>query len=235
MRGAAPRKGAEWPGMSIAAPNPSPASRHQSLGEEIANSVSQGVGLLAAMVATPFLIASAVARGDAAFIVGACVFALSMVALYGASMVYHALPRNRAKQVAQLLDHGAIFLLIAGTYTPFTLGVLRGAWGWTLFGLVWALAVTGVVLKAMNRITHPHLSTGLYLLMGWLVVIAIKPLMASMPTAGLAWLVMGGLAYTAGVVFFVADARWRYGHFVWHLFVMAGTTCHFVAVYAYAA
>ena len=125
--------------MSIAAPNPSPASRHQSLGEEIANSVSHGVGLLAAMVATPFLIASAVARGDAAFIVGACVFALSMVALYGASMVYRALPRNRAKQVAQLLDHGAIFLLIAGTYTPFTLGVLRGAWGWTLFGLVWAL------------------------------------------------------------------------------------------------
>jgi hypothetical protein len=108
--------------MSIAAPNPSPAPRHQSLGEEIANSVSHGVGLLAALVATPFLIASAVARGDAAFIAGACVFALSMVALYGASMVYHALPRNRAKQVAQLLDHGAIFLLIAGTYTPFTLG-----------------------------------------------------------------------------------------------------------------
>ena len=187
------------------------------------------------MVATPFLIASAVARGDAAFIVGACVFALSMVALYGASMVYRALPRNRAKQVAQLLDHGAIFLLIAGTYTPFTLGVLRGAWGWTLFGLVWALAVTGVVLKATNRISHSHLSTGLYLLMGWLVVIAIKPLMASMPAAGMAWLVAGGLAYTGGVVFFAADTRWRYGHFVWHLFVMAGTTCHFVAVYAYAA
>jgi len=215
--------------------HPTSPPRHQSLGEEIANSVSHGVGLLAALVATPFLIASAVARGDAAFIAGACVFALSMVLLYGASMVYHALPRNRAKQVAQLLDHGAIFLLIAGTYTPFTLGVLRGAWGWTLFGLVWGLAVIGVVLKAMNRITHPHLSTGLYLLMGWLVVIAIKPLMASLPTVGLAWLVAGGLAYTGGVVFFAADGRWRYAHFVWHLFVMAGTACHFVAVYAYAA
>jgi len=212
-----------------------PATRHQSLGEEIANSISHGVGLLAAIVATPFLIASAVQHGDVAFIVGASVFALSVLLLYGASMVYHALPRNRAKQVAQLLDHGAIFLLIAGTYTPFTLGVLRGAWGWTLFGLVWGLAVIGVTLKVMNRIKHPHLSTGLYLLMGWLVVIAVKPLMDSMPAAGLAWLVAGGLAYTGGVVFFAADSRWRYGHFVWHLFVMAGTACHFVAVYAYAA
>ncbi len=212
-----------------------PAARHQSLGEEIANSVSHGVGLLAAIVATPFLIASALRHGDTAFLIGASVFALSVVLLYGASMVYHALPRNRAKQVARLLDHGAIFLLIAGTYTPFTLGVLRGAWGWTLFGLVWGLAVIGVTLKVMNRIRHPHLSTGLYLLMGWLVVIAIKPLMDSLPAAGLAWLVAGGVAYTLGVVFFAADARWRYGHFVWHLFVIAGITCHFVAVYAYAA
>jgi len=221
--------------MSSVSPNTPLSSRHQSLGEEIANSISHGLGLLAAIVATPFLIASALKRGDTAFLVGASVFALSVMLLYGASMVYHALPRNRAKQVAQLLDHGAIFLLIAGTYTPFTLGVLRGAWGWTLFGLVWGLAVIGVVLKVLNRITHPHLSTGLYLLMGWLVVIAIKPLMDSMPVAGMAWLVAGGLAYTAGVVFFAADSRWRYGHFVWHLFVMAGTACHFVAVYAYAA
>ncbi len=211
------------------------AERPQSLGEEIANSVSHGMGLLAAVVAAPFLIWSAVERGDAAFIAGASVFALTVVLLYGASMMYHALPRNRAKQLFKLLDHGAIFLLIAGTYTPFTLGVLRGAWGWTLFGLVWGLAVIGVVLKSLNRITHPHLSTGLYLLMGWLVLLAIKPLVASVPAAGLAWLVAGGMAYTAGVVFFAADSRWRYGHFVWHLFVLAGTSCHFVAVYAYAA
>lgn len=209
--------------------------RHQSLGEEIANAISHGVGLLAALVAAPFLIVSAVRRGDTAFMVGACVFALTVVLLYAASMIYHALPRNRAKRVFQILDHGAIFLLIAGTYTPFTLGVLRGAWGWTLFGLVWGLAVIGVVLKATNRMSLPYLSTGLYLLMGWLVVVAIKPLLAHVPTAGLAWLVAGGLAYTGGVVFFAADSRWRYGHFIWHLFVMAGTTCHFVAVYGYAA
>jgi hemolysin III len=221
--------------MSYVPPHAGRVTRQQSLGEEIANSISHGVGLLAAIVATPFLIGSALQRGDTAFFIGASVFALSVLLLYGASMVYHALPRNRAKQVAQLLDHGAIFLLIAGTYTPFTLGVLRGAWGWTLFGLVWGLAVIGVTLKVMNRITHPHLSTGLYLLMGWLVVIAIKPLIDSMPAVGLAWLVAGGLAYTGGVVFFAADSRWRYGHFVWHLFVMAGTACHFVAVYAYAA
>jgi hemolysin III len=209
--------------------------RHQSLGEEIANSVSHGVALLLAVIGTPFLVMSAVRQSDAAFIVGASVFALTMVLLYGASMVYHALPRNRAKRVFKVLDHGAIYLLIAGTYTPFTLGVLRGAWGWTLFGLIWGLAVAGVVLKSMNRMSHQHLSTGLYLLMGWLVLIAIKPLVANVPTAGLWWLVAGGLAYTAGVVFYATDSRWRYGHFVWHLFVMAGTACHFVAVYGYAA
>ena len=208
--------------------------RPQSLGEEIANSVSHGVALLLAVIGTPFLVMSAVRQADAAFIVGASVFALTMVLLYGASMVYHALPRNRAKRVFKVLDHGAIYLLIAGTYTPFTLGVLRGAWGWTLFGLIWGLAVAGVVLKSMNRMSHPHLSTGLYLLMGWLVLIAIKPLVANVPTAGLWWLVAGGLAYTAGVVFYATDSRWRYGHFVWHLFVMAGTACHFVAVYGYA-
>ena len=112
--------------------------------------------------------------------------------------------------------------------------MLRGAWGWTLFGLVWGLAAIGVTLKALNRMSHPHISTGLYLLMGWLVLIAIKPLAASVPTAGLWWLVAGGVAYTAGVVFYATDSRWRYGHFVWHLFVMAGTACHFVAVYGYA-
>ena len=211
------------------------AERHQSLGEEIANSVSHGVGLLLAVIGAPFLVVSAVRQSDAAFIVGASVFALSMVLLYGASMLYHALPHNRtAKKVFKVLDHGAIYLLIAGTYTPFTLGVLRGAWGWTLFGLVWGLAAIGVTLKALNRMSHPHISTGLYLLMGWLVLIAIKPLAASVPTAGLWWLVAGGVAYTAGVVFYATDSRWRYGHFVWHLFVMAGTACHFVAVYGYA-
>lgn len=213
----------------------SASRRAQSREEEIANSLSHGVGLVAALVATPFLIEHAVRRGDAGFIVGASVFAATMVLLYLASTLYHALPAGRAKRVFRVIEHSAIFLLIAGTYTPFTLGVLRGAWGWTLFGLVWGLAVVGVTLKAVNRLTHPILTTSLYLLMGWLVVIAAQPLSERVPAAGLSWLVAGGLAYTIGVVFFALDSRLRYGHFIWHLFVMVGTASHYFAVLGYAA
>ena len=208
--------------------------RPQSPGEEIANSVSHGVGLVAALVAVPILIDAAVRRGGAAGIVGASVFAGTMVLLYLTSTLYHALPRNKAKRVFQVLDHGAIFLLIAGTYTPFTLGVLRGGWGWTLFGLVWGLAVLDIVLKTVGSVRIPWLSTCLYLGMGWLVLIAIRPLWLRMPLSGLAWLVAGGLAYTAGVAFFAAE-RLRYSHFIWHLFVLTGTCCHFFAVLWYAA
>jgi hemolysin III len=209
-------------------------NRSQSLGEEIANSVSHGVGFLAAVAAVPVLVVHAVRRGGAADIVGACVFGATMVLLYLTSTLYHALARNQAKRVFQVLDHGAIFLLIAGTYTPFTLGVLYGAWGWTLLGLVWGLAVAGVLLKAVGGIRYPVLSTCLYLGMGWLVVIAIRPLWLQVPLAGLAWLLAGGLAYTAGVAFYAAE-RIRYSHFVWHLFVLTGTACHFLAVLWYAA
>ena len=209
--------------------------RPQTLGEEIANSISHGVGLLLALIGAPFLVASAVRHEDATYVAAVIVFAVTMLLLYGASMLYHALPRNRAKRVFKVLDHGAIYLLIAGIYTPFTLGALRGVWGWTLVGLIWGMAIFGVVLKSMNRMSHPHLSTGLYLAMGWLVLIAIKPLMAHVPATGLWWLVAGGVAYTAGVVFYATDSRWRYAHFVWHLFVLAGTVCHFFAVYGYAA
>ena len=208
--------------------------RPQSPGEEIANSVSHGVGLVAALVAVPILIVAAVRRGGAAGIVGASVFAGTMVLLYLASTLYHALPRNKAKRLFKVLDHGAIFLLIAGTYTPFTLGVLRGGWGWTLFGLVWSLAVLGIVLKTVGGVRIPWLSNCLYLGMGWLVLIAIQPLWLRMPLSGLAWLVAGGLAYTAGVAFFAAE-RLRYSHFIWHLFVLTGTCCHFFAVLWYAA
>jgi hemolysin III len=211
------------------------SKRVQSRGEEFANSISHGFGLIAAVVATPFLIRHAVRHGDAWFVVGASIFATTMVLLYLASTLYHALPVGRAKRVFRVIEHSAIFLLIAGTYTPFTLGVLRGAWGWTLFGLVWSIALAGLTLKALNRMSHPILSTGLYLLMGWLIVIAAHPLSDRMPTSGLLWLVAGGLAYTAGVVFFAFDSRLRYGHFIWHLFVMAGTACHYFAVLWYAA
>jgi len=211
-----------------------PHERAQSLGEEIANSVSHGVGLLAAIGAAVVLVHSAAQQDGTARIVGASVFAASMVLLYLTSTLYHALPRNRAKRVFQILDHTAIFLMIAGTYTPFTLGVLRGTWGWTLFGLVWGLAVAGVVLIAVGGVRYPKLTTSLYLAIGWLILIAVKPLWQRMPSEGLFWLSAGGITYTVGVAFYAAN-RVRYCHFVWHLFVMAGSACHFVAVLRFAA
>ncbi len=207
--------------------------RAQSVGEEIANSISHGVGFLAALIALPVLVVGAVQHGPAA-IVGAAVFATTLVLLYLTSTLYHALAPNRAKRVLRILDHGAIYLLIAGTYTPFTLGVLRGAWGWTLFALIWTLALAGIVLKSIGGVRHPRLSTGLYLAMGWLIVVAAKPMWHAMPGWGLFWLVMGGLAYTAGVGFYAAS-RIRYAHFVWHLFVLAGSACHAIAVLRFAA
>lgn len=209
--------------------------REQSRAEEIANSFSHGIGLVAALAGTPFLTVHAVRHGDAGFIVGTSVFSVTMIFLYLASTLYHALPMGKAKGVFRVIEHSAIFLLIAGTYTPFTLGVLRGAWGWTLFGVVWGLAVVGVALKAFNRVSHPILSTGLYLLMGWVIVIAVDPLFARVPPSGLLWLLAGGLSYTAGVIFFAIDSRLKYGHLIWHLFVIAGTACHFFAVLWYAA
>lgn len=210
------------------------AERPQSVGEEIANSISHGVALLGALVVVPLLLISSVERGGAARIVGASVFGATTVLLYLASTLYHALPKSRAKRVFRLLDHGAIFLLIAGTYTPFTLGVLRGTWGWTLFGLAWGLAVGGIVMKSVVRSEHPKISTAFYLLMGWMALIAVKPFWLGVPPWGLFWIAAGGLAYTVGVAFFIAD-RIRFGHLVWHLFVIAGTTCHFIAVLWYAA
>jgi len=208
--------------------------RTQTLGEEIANSVSHGVGLLAAIAAAPVLVLSAVQHGGAPRIVGASVFAATMVLLYLTSTLYHALPRNRAKRVFQVLDHAAIFLMIAGTYTPITLGVLRGTWGWTLFGLVWSLAIAGVALTAGGGVRYPKLTTSLYLAMGWLILIAVKPLWLRMPSEGLLWLLAGGIAYTVGVVFYAAK-RVRYSHFIWHLFVITGTSCHYIAVLRFAS
>jgi hemolysin III len=210
------------------------SERPQSLGEEIANSVSHGIALLAAIVAVPFLLSS-IRHLGIANVVGASVFAASMVFLYLVSTLYHALPAGRAKRIFLKLDHGAIYVFIAGSYTPFTLGVLGGPWGWTLFGLVWSLAVLGVTLKSIGGLSRPWLSTGLYLVMGWLVLIAFVPLVERVPKAGLALLVAGGLAYTLGVVFFMLDSRLRYAHAVWHSFVVAGTGCHFTAVMGYAA
>jgi len=209
-------------------------ARPQSLGEEIANSVSHGLGLTGALVAGPVLIMTAARHGGTSRIVGASVYAATLVFLYAASTLYHALPRNRAKLVFRILDHGGVYLLIAGTYTPFTLGLLRGPWGWTLFGLVWTLAAVGITLTSVAGVRHPRISTGVYLGMGWLIVVAIRPLWLHVPLPGLLWLAAGGLAYTGGVAFFAAD-RLPYGHFVWHLLVLVGSTCHFIAILRYAA
>ena len=207
--------------------------REQSIGEEIANSVSHGIGFLAAVAVSPVLVFSAVQHGNTAGIVGASIFAFTMMLLYITSTLYHSLTKNKAKRVFRILDHGAIFLLIAGTYTPFTLGVLRGALGWTLFGLVWGIAVVGIVLKSVGGIKWEKLSTILYLAMGWLIIIAVKPLWLNMPSWGLFWLLAGGAAYTFGIGFYAAR-QIRYAHFIWHLFVIAGTACHFIAILKYA-
>lgn len=208
--------------------------RAQSKQEEVANSVSHGIGLAGAFMGAAYLILHAVEQGTAAYIVGVAVFSGTSVLLYLASMLYHLSPAGRSKHMFRVIEHSAIFLLIAGTYTPFTLGVLHGAWGWTLFGIIWGLAVVGVVLKVIYQATRPWLFTILYLLMGWVIVIAAEPMLARIPTAGLLWLVAGGLAYTVGVIFFAADSRLNYGHLIWHLFVMAGTTCHYFAILWYA-
>ncbi|HEX5801589.1 MAG TPA: hemolysin III family protein [Azospira sp.] len=209
--------------------------RRQSRAEEMANSMSHGAGFAAALVGAPFLVIQAQQRGQAGFLVGTIVFAVAMVFLYLSSTLYHAMPAGRAKRVFRLIDHAAIFLLIAGTYTPFTLGVLSGGWGWSLLAIVWSLAILGIALKAFDRASNPFFSTGLYLLMGWVVVLALDPLLARMPPAGLYLLLAGGLSYTAGVAFFATDSRLRYGHFIWHLFVLMGTVCHYFAVLWYAA
>ena len=207
--------------------------RKQSRGEEVANSISHGVGAVAAIAGAVILMVMTVRRGSVSQIVGSGVFATTMVLVYLTSTLYHSMTREKAKRVFRVLDHSAIFLLIAGTYTPFTLGVLRGPWGWSLLAVVWGLAILGIVLTAISGIRYPTLSTAIYVAMGWLFVVGVKPLWTNMEPWGMVWLLAGGVAYTGGVAFFAAD-RIRYGHLVWHLFVIAGTTCHYIAVLQYA-
>jgi hemolysin III len=209
--------------------------RQQSLGEEIANSITHGVALLASITAVPVLVITAVRRHDPWQVAGGAVFGATLVLLYLASTLYHALPVGTAKRVFRVLDHSAIYLLIAGTYTPFTLGALRGPWGWSLLGIIWTLALLGILAKSTMGFRFPRLSTVLYAAMGWLVLIAIRPLVTHVSPAGLAWLFAGGVCYTAGIAFYATDKRLRYGHALWHLFVVAGSACHVVAVLWYAA
>ena len=202
----------------------------QSPSEELANSISHGIGFVAALIGTPILLFAALKGGSPGFFIGAIVFTVTTLLLYFGSMLYHAWPQTRGKSLLQVLDHSAIFWLIAGTYTPFALGPLHGVWGWTILGLIWAFAVFGTLLKATRGTTrHRKLAMCLYLGMGWSALIAIRPLTLAVPVSALLWLLAGGVAYTAGVLFFV-NKRLRYGHFVWHLFVLAGWSCHFAAI-----
>ena len=210
-------------------------SRHQTRAEEAANSLSHGLALIVGVIGTPFLVHRAYVTGDAFFVVGASLFAASIIFMYLSSTLYHCLPVGKVKHAFRVLEHCAIFVLIAGTYTPLLLGVLNGAWGWSLFGVIWALALMGVLLKIFAQHLPMAFSTGLYLLMGWVIVIAIKPLLATMPMDGIYWLVAGGLCYTLGVLFFIFDDHLPFAHFIWHLWVIAGTSCHYLAVYWYGA
>jgi len=200
-----------------------------SLAEEIANSATHGLGLLLSIVGLVVLVVLAALRGDTWHIVSSAIYGATLVLLYTASTFYHAIPHERAKTVFRVLDHSAIFVLIAGTYTPFTLVNLRGAWGWALFGTVWGLAIIGVLLESTARQRLRVLSHILYISLGWMVMIAIKPLLGSVATGGLVLLVAGGLAYTGGVVFYA----WRklpFNHAIWHLFVLAGSVCHYFSI-----
>ena len=206
--------------------------RRLSIGEEIANSVTHGAGLVASIAGLVVLVAAAARRGDAWIITSCAIYASTLVLLYAASTLYHSLAATRARHVFQIIDHSAIYLLIAGSYTPFALVNLRGPWGWSLLVIVWVLAAAGVTAKAVFGPRWPMVSTVLYIAMGWTAVVAIKPMLLHVAPAGIAWLVAGGLAYTGGVVFFALD-RMRYNHALWHLFVLGGSVCHFVAVLFY--
>jgi hemolysin III len=203
-----------------------------SLGEEIAHSVTHGIGVILSIAALVMLVTFAALRGNAWHIVGAAVFGATLVFLYTASTLYHSITHPGAKKVLRVLDHSAIFLLIAGTYTPFTLVSLRGGWGWTLLVVVWGLALLGILYKVTARRRFRMLSVLLYLAMGWLVLVAIEPMVTSVAAPGLWLLLAGGLCYTLGVAFF-AWRRLPYSHAVWHLFVLAGSICHFFAVLLY--
>ncbi|HWK90168.1 MAG TPA: hemolysin III family protein [Longimicrobium sp.] len=197
--------------------------------EELANALTHGAGVLASAVGAAVLVWIAATRGDAMDVVSTAVFGTTLILLYTASTLYHAARNPRLKTRLKVFDHCAIYLLIAGSYTPFTLIGLRGGWGWSLFGVAWGLAVAGVVFKLFFTGRFPRISTAIYIGMGWMAVVAIVPMLERLSGVTLAWLVAGGLAYTAGTVFY-HNHRIPYAHAVWHLFVLAGSVCHYAAV-----
>ena len=207
-------------------------ANNYSIAEEIAHSVTHGLGVVLSIGGLAVLVAYSSLNGDAWHITSTSIYGATLILLYTASTLYHSISHQKAKEVLQRLDHAAIFLLIAGTYTPFTLVNLRGVWGWTLFGLVWAIAIAGIVLELAVKKRMKRLSITLYLGLGWIVLIAIKPMIASIEPGGLLLLLAGGLCYSFGVIFYVWK-KLAYHHAIWHLFVLGGSVLHFFSVLFY--
>ena len=199
---------------------------NQSMAEEIANSVTHGIGALCAVAATALLIVFAAMEQSALKVVSVSIYGATLVVLYTVSTLYHAFPKPKVKHVFHVLDHSAIFALIAGTYTPITLCAIQGGWGWSIFGVTWGLAVTGIVITAVFFNRARYLSLALYIAMGWLIVITGPRLLEALSARSLIWLFLGGVLYTGGVIFYRMKNR-RFHHMVWHLFVLAGSVCHF--------
>jgi len=210
--------------------SPHEPEKSYTTGEEIAHAVTHGLGLLLSVAACSILVILASQRGTVWHITGVAIFGATLIVLYAASTLYHALTHKKAKRVFQFLDYSAIYLLIAGSYTPFTLVTLRGGWGWSLFGVAWGLAITGAVLEVVTRRRYKALSMAFYLGMGWLMVVALKPLIAGLETRSLVLLGLGGVAYTGGAALY-ALGKFRYHHAIWHVLVLVGSACHFMAVY----
>jgi hemolysin III len=203
-----------------------------SLREDFANSITHGAGIILSIVGMCVLIALASIYGNAWHVVSCTIYGSTLVFLYTASTLYHSIQLDKAKSVFRVLDHATIFLLIAGTYTPFTLVNLRGPWGWSLFGVIWGLAVIGILFQTTMLRKGAMVSVAFYVAMGWVVLVAIKPMLSFVDTGGLVLLLLGGVAYTLGVVFYA----WRqmpYNHAVWHVFVLAGSAFHFFAILLY--
>ena len=220
-------------------PTAVPVKRHRisipkySLGEELISSISHGVGALLSLAGLILCIVRSVMHGTPFGVTSSIVYGLSLIILYTMSCIYHALKPNQAKRVFRVIDHCSVFLLIAGTYTPFTLVTLHGSTGWLLFSVIWGSAIIGMILNAIDLEKFSKISVVCYLAMGWAVVFAIRPLVAALATPGLILLVCGGVAYSLGVIVYALGSKIRYMHSIWHFFVLAGSILHFFAVYLY--
>ena len=206
--------------------------REQTLGEEIANSITHGIGAALSLAALVVLVVFASLYGDVWQVVSFSIYGTTLFILYLASTLYHSFTNKRVKHFFNILDHSSIFLLIAGTYTPITLISMRGPWGWTLFGLIWGMAIAGIFLKIFFIDRFKILSVALYIAMGWLILIAVRPMLEMVPHGLITWLLIGGVSYSLGVIFY-AIKRVPYFHFIWHLFVLAGSITHFIGILLY--